>query len=57
MRDGHNALAACDLHKPGCKPHVTPLSKGCVMDSLYASLIPASVALAIIGYSLFLAYA
>jgi hypothetical protein len=34
-----------------------PCRKGRVMDSLYVSLIPASVALAIIGYSLFLAYA
>jgi hypothetical protein len=31
--------------------------KGCVMDSWYVSLVPASVAVAIIGYSLFIAYA
>ena len=32
-------------------------SEGCFMDSWYVSLVPASVAVAIIGYSFWVAYA
>jgi hypothetical protein len=34
-----------------------PCLKGRVMESWYVSLVPASVALVIIGYSFFVAYA
>jgi len=47
--------------RPLLKLLAAPISqarlKGIVMDSWYVSLVPASVAAIIIGYSFFLAYA
>lgn len=37
--------------------HLSPASEGSFMDSWYVSLVPASMALVIIGYSFFVAYA
>jgi hypothetical protein len=58
MRREHGAPAALDLHKPPDTAHLSPLLRGCVMmKSLHVSMVPALVAFAIIGYSLFVAYA
>jgi hypothetical protein len=38
-------------------PSTTRLSEGVVMDSWYFPAVPAALAVAIIGYSFFLAYA
>ena len=58
MRPGHGP---CGLRTPAeirRHPYFTALFQRVVyMDSWYVSLVPASVAVAIIGYSLFIAYA
>ena len=49
--------ASSHLQKSRPGLHLLPSSEGRFMDSWYVSLVPASVALAIIGYSFWVAYA
>jgi hypothetical protein len=57
MRGGHSAPGSPPSAETACHPHFMTLSKDMVMESWYVSLVPASVAAIIIGYSFFVAYA
>jgi len=58
MRLSHIARALSGaLFLPGHHHLTAWLTEGRVMDSWYVSAVPAALALAIVGYSFFLAYA
>ncbi|MEP6828918.1 MAG: hypothetical protein ABI963_01145 [Rhizomicrobium sp.] len=57
MRQPHGAPGSTASAETAPNPYVCTLLRGRVMESWYVSLVPASVALVIIGYSFFVAYA
>lgn len=58
MRQGHDTPGFAAPAETSRRPYLSALFERVeYMDSWYVSLVPASVALAIIGYSLFIAYA
>jgi len=50
-------LSSSHLQKERICPHLMLCSEGIVMENWFVSLVPASVAVAIIGYSFWIYYA
>lgn len=57
MRQRHDTPGFARPAEIPRRSHLLLVQKGRAMDSWYISLVPASLAVAIIGYSLFIAYA
>jgi len=54
---GMAPLSSSHLQKERICPHLMLCSEGIVMENWFVSLVPASVAVAIIGYSFWIYYA